>query len=451
MVEKVLSSFGGKGDGSFDNTNAFKSAFEEIAKNGGGRLIIEEGVWRTSGIDIPSDTELHLKKGALLSFIEDPMMYEPVFTRWEGVDCYAMHSLIRSENQTNVSITGEGIVEGNGSFWWDLRNKKRAAGQKSPVEEYEKRLASLNPGYENQPGGGGGRENQFLRPCLVEFNKCTDVLIEGVTFRNSPFWTIHPLYSNWVRLNGVTIENPADAPNTDGIDIDSCTNVVIENCTVSVGDDGICLKSGSGEDGIKAAKPTENVLVKNCTVKNAHGGIVIGSETAAGIRHVLAENSYFPKTDRGIRIKSRRGRGGEIFDIHLRNLIMQDNLCPITVNMFYKCGITDKNSPLFSLEKQAVTAETPYIHDITIEGVKATGCKASAGFIAGLAERTIDNLVIKDCEFTTDESSEKSPMESDMFYGLPEVSEKSFRVINAPNAVFKSVSIKGPKDIFIYE
>lgn len=451
MIEVTLSSFGGKGDGAFDNTSVFKTALDKLKSSGGGKLVVEEGVWRVGAIDLFSDTELHIQKGAVLSFIEDAMIYEPVYTRWEGVDCYAMHSLIRAEGQTNVSITGEGIIEGNGSYWWNLRNEKRAKGQKEPKEEYEKRLASLNPGFEAQPGGGGGRENQFLRPCLVEFSKCSDVTIEGVTFRNSPFWTIHPLYSSWVRLRNVTIENPADAPNTDGIDIDSCTNVVIEGCTVSVGDDGICLKSGSGESGIKAAKPTENVLVKNCTVKNAHGGIVIGSETAAGIRHVLAENSFFPQTDRGIRIKSRRGRGGEIFDIQLRNLEMSDNLCPIAINMFYKCGITDVNSPLFSLDAQPITEETPYIHDVTIDGVKAVRCKASAGFIAGLKERAIDNLVIRNCAFSTDENSEKSPMESDMFYGLPEVKAKSFRVINAPNATFENVTITGPKEVFIYE
>lgn len=451
MMEVTLDSFGGKGDGVFDNTEAFKKAFDELRHNDGGKLIVKEGKWLTGPLDLYSDTELHLEKGAVISFISDAMLYEPVYTRWEGVNCYAMHSCIRAYNQRNVSITGDGVIDGNGKYWWELRNAKRISGQKSPVEPYELRLAELNPGYENQPGGGGGRENQFLRPCLVEFSECTDVSIEGVKFINSPFWTIHPLYSNWVSFRNITIENPSDAPNTDGIDIDSCTNVAVVGCNVSVGDDGICLKSGAGADGIKKAKPTEHVLVKNCIVKNAHGGIVIGSETAAGIRHVLAENSSFPGTDRGIRVKSRRGRGGDIFDIKLCNLNMENNLCPIAINMYYKCGITDKTSPLFSLEKQPVTDETPRIHDLEITGIKAKKCRASAGLIVGLPESPIDNLVIKNCEFSTDESSDVSPMESDMFYGLPEVKVKSFRIRNAPGASFENVKIEGPKDVFIYE
>ena len=451
MTEITLSSCGGKGDGNFDNTPIFKHAIDTLKTAGGGRLVVEKGVWLTGAIDLLSDTELYLAQGAEIRFIADPMIYEPVKTRWEGVECFAMHALLRAEGQTNVSISGQGVIDGNGAFWWDLRNKKRAAGQKAPQEAYEKRLAALNPGYENQPGGGGGRENQFLRPCLAEFINCTDVSVRGVTFRNSPFWTIHPLFSTWVRLSGVTVENPADAPNTDGIDIDSCTNVVIEDCTVSVGDDGICLKSGSGADGIRAGKPTENVLVKNCVVKNAHGGIVIGSETAAGIRNVLAENSEFPGTDRGIRIKSRRGRGGDIANIRLRKLKMTDNLCPIAINMFYKCGVNDPASPLFSLEKQSVTAETPRIHDVLIEDCSAVGCKASAGFIAGLPESPVEHLVIKNCTFATDESSERKPAESDMFYGIPEVSAKSFRMINAPNAQFDGTIIEGPDSPFLSE
>ena len=451
MIDVSIEDFGAKGDGKTDCTEAFKSALGALRNSGGGKLVVKEGVWKTGAIDLFSDTELFLEKGAVLSFIADPMLYAPAKTRWEGVDCYAMHALIRSEGQTNVSITGSGVIDGNGSFWWDLRRKKKEAEQTEPIEEYEKRLAKKNVDYKNQPSGGGGRECQFLRPCLLEFIDCTDVLISGVTVKNSPFWTIHPLYSRWVRLFGVSVENPSDAPNTDGIDIDSCTDVVIENCTVSVGDDGICLKSGSGEDGIKKARATRNVLVKNCTVKNAHGGIVIGSETAAGISDLLAENSSFPGTDRGIRVKTRRGRGGEISNIHLRNLEMTGNLCPIAINMFYRCGVKDEKSPLFSLEKQKIDHTTPKIRNLTIEGVRAEGCKASAGFIAGLPESAVENLVIKNCIFSTDETAKNSPMESEMTFGIPETTSKSFRVINAPNAVFENVKITGPAAPFIYE
>ncbi|MBQ0050871.1 MAG: glycoside hydrolase family 28 protein [Treponema sp.] len=450
MKEVNLTDFGGKADGKFNNTGAFALAFGEIARNGGGKLTVSKGVWATGPIEIPSDTTLELEEGAELSFIPNPDLYAPTFTRWEGVECYAMHPLLFSTHTKNVKVTGKGTINGNGQPWWDTVKEKKARKQAKPELPCELVLAQMNPGFEGQAGGGGGRETQFLRPSLVEFSFCENVTLEGVKIINSPFWTVHPLYVKNLTLKGLNIENPYTAPNTDGIDVDSCENVLIEDCFVSVGDDGICIKSGSGPDGIRCNKPTVNVEVKNCTVRNAHGGIVLGSETAAGMSHIHASNCDLSGTDRGIRIKSRRGRGGDLFDIELRDLVMNDTLCPIAMNMYYKCGLENKQAPEFSLEKQPITAETPRIHDVKIIGCKGTGCKASAGFIVGLPEMPIDNLEIRDCYFTTDESSDRSPQESDMFYGLPEVSVKSFRVRNAPGAKFENVTVEGPKETFIY-
>ncbi len=451
MKNVTLESYGGKADGKFDNTAAFKAAFADLSKNGGGKITLGAGTWSTGPVELLSNTTLEIDKGAVLSFIPDPHLYPPAFTRWEGVECYAMHACILAAKQENIKVTGKGTIEGNGNVWWALKKAKKDAHQTAPKESYELALAKLNPGYETQPGGGGGREIQFLRPCFVEFSNCKNVVLEGVTLKNSPFWTVHPLYCDGVKIENITIENPKDAPNTDGIDIDSCVNVDVIGCSVSVGDDGICVKSGSGKDGLRVNKPTENVTIKNCTVRWSHGGIVVGSETAAGIRHIHAEDCDLSGTDRGIRIKSRRGRGGDIFDINLKNLKMENNLCPIAINMYYKCGETNPKSPLFSLDKQPVTAETPRIHEVTISGIKATGCKASAGLIVGLPESPITDLSISDCVFSTDEKSPASPMESDMFYGLPEVNVKSFRVLNAPGAKFSNVKIDGPKEVFIYQ
>ncbi len=450
MKNFLITDFGGKGDGVFDNTNAFAMATTEIARNGGGTLTIPAGKWSVGAINLESDMTLNLEENAEILFIADPIRYTPVYTRWEGVECYALHPLLYANGKQNITVCGKGTLNGNGKPWWELKKKKKANGQSQPEEPYEKLLALLNPGYLEQPGGGGGREIQFLRPSLVEFTNCKNVVLEGITIKDSPFWTVHPLYTKKLVLKNLKIENPSDAPNTDGIDVDSCEDVQIIGCTVSVGDDGICLKSGSGPDGIRVNRPTDGVVIRACTVKNAHGGIVLGSETAAGIRHVVAEDCDLDGTDRGIRIKSRRGRGGDLFDIELKNLRMKNNLCPIALNMYYKCGITDTSSPLFSLEKQPITAETPRIHDVKISDCEATGCKASAGFIAGLPEMPIDNLSISDCHFTTDESSAESPMNSDMFFGLPEVTEKSFRILNAPGATFQNVKIEGPKEPFIY-
>jgi len=451
MMNLKLEEFGGVADGKTNNSGAFALAFAELARNGGGKLTLSKGVWATGPIDIPSDTNLVIEEGAELSFLTDPELYTPAFTRWEGVECFAMHPLVFSSHTKNVSITGKGTINGNGETWWTTVKEKKARKQAKPELPCELALARLNPGFEGQAGGGGGRETQFLRPSLVEFSFCENALIEGVKIINSPFWTVHPLYVKGLTLKNLHIENPYSAPNTDGIDVDSCEDVKIIDCFVSVGDDGICIKSGSGPDGIRVNKPTKNVEVRGCTVRNAHGGIVLGSETAAGMSGIHAYDCDFSGTDRGIRIKSRRGRGGDINDIELRNLVMNDTLCPIAMNMYYKCGITDTKSPLFSLEKMPVTSETPRIHNVKIIGCKGTGCKASAGFIVGLPEMPIDNLEIRDCYFTTDESSDRSPQESDMFYGLPEVSVKSFRVRNAPGAKFENVKIEGPKETFIYE
>ena len=451
MKNLNLNDFGAKPDGVFNNGEAFKTALEEIAKNGGGKLTVDAGNWLTGPIDIPSDTTLELSEGARIVFVDDPALYPPAFTRWEGVECYGMHALVRSADSKNVKITGKGTIDGNGEKWWKTVKDKKARKQSKPEEPYEIALAKLNPGYENQAGGGGGRETQFLRPALIEFINCENIVLEGIKIVDSPFWTVHPVYVKNLTLEKIHIENPYTAPNTDGIDVDSCENVKIIDCFVAVGDDGICIKSGSGPDGIRVNRPTVNVEVKGCTVRNAHGGIVVGSETAAGMSGIHASDCDLSGTDRGIRIKSRRGRGGDINDIELKNLVMNDTLCPIAMNMYYKCGITDTKSPLFSLEKMPVTSETPRIHNVKIIGCKGTGCKASAGFIVGLPEMPIDNLEIRDCHFTTDESSDCSPMESDMFYGLPEVSVKSFRVRNAPGAKFENVTIEGPKETFIYE
>jgi polygalacturonase len=253
-----------------------------------------------------------------------------------------------------------------------------------------------------------------------------------------------------VEISGVTIVNPHDAPNTDGIDIDSCEGVLVQDCVIDVGDDGIALKSGSGPDGLRVNRPTRDVTVRNCTVKAGHGGIVIGSETAGGIGRVLAEDCSFLGTDRGIRIKSRRGRGGEIADLEFRKLVMVDNLCPIAINMFYRCGAAPEDTRLFSQFPEPFGPETPVVRNILISGIRASGCRASAGFIAGLPESPVENLTIEDSVFCTDEQSGIEPDESELYRGIAAVDTKSFRILNAKNIRFRDVQVQGPAEPFLY-
>jgi polygalacturonase len=332
-----------------------------------------------------------------------------------------------------------------------MLKEKRRAGQDRPVSDIEKALASLNRGYEIQPGGGGGRATQFLRPPVIQFFNCRNVAIRDITVINSPFWTIHPVYCKNLEISGVTIINPPDAPNTDGIDIDSCAGVLVQDCTISVGDDGIALKSGSGSDGLRVNRPTRDVTVRNCTVSAGHGGIVIGSETAGGIQQVLTEGCRFIGTDRGIRIKSRRGRGGDMADMVFRNLVMEDNLCPLTINMYYRCGASQEDNQLFSQTAGPLGPGTPSVRNIHISGIRASGCRASAGFVAGLPESPVENLTIEDSVFSTNEQCGVSADESEMYLGIPAVGVRSFRVLNARAPRFQDVQVIGPREPFIFQ
>ncbi len=438
-----ITEFGARGDGSWDNSKAFEEALREP----GVTVSVPAGIWLTGPITLKSDTTLIIEYGAVLKFIPEPERYLPVYTRWEGVRCYAMHPLIYAENAENVTVEGGGVIDGSGRAWWNILwdKKKRGAG---PEKDYEKRLAVLNPGYEKDPSGGGGRQMQFLRPAFVQFNRCRNVTLRGIKVIESPFWTIHPIFSDNVTIDSITIFNPADSPNTDAIDVDSCTNVTIRGCYINVGDDGICIKSGAGEDGLRADSPTHDVLVDSCTVSSAHGGAVIGSETAAGIKDVVFSNCNFIGTDRGIRIKTRRGRGGLIENLTFRNISVDGCLCPFTFNMYYKCGATDEG--LFSLDPLPVSADTPRIRNILIENVTATGCRSSAGFIVGLPESPIEGVVIRNSFFAVDPESDTKPGVSEMYKGLPDVREKGVRVRFA-SLKLENVVVSGVKRLLVEE
>ena len=235
-------------------------------------VVLKEGVYDSSPLDIPSNSRLILEKGAVLRFIPDFNIYPPVFTRWEGVRCWCMHPCIFINGSEHVVIEGEGTIDGSGSPWWEECLKKKEK-HKEPESELELMYASLNPDYKSQPGGGGGREFQFMRPPLIQIKDSRDVVISGITVRNSPFWTIHPLFSEDVVLKGLTIINPYEAPNTDGIDIESCSRVSVIDTDVFVGDDGIAIKSGSGEDGIR-----DNIPAKDITHNN-HMMILTGADS----------------------------------------------------------------------------------------------------------------------------------------------------------------------------
>ena len=391
-------------------------------------VTLPKGEYMTSPLDIPSGAHLILEEGAVLKFIPDFSIYEPVFTRWEGVKCYCMHPCVYIDNAKDVTIEGKGVIDGSGQAWWDEALKKKGKVFE-PTSDIEKKFAALNPDYKTQADGGGGRPFQFLRPPLMQIKNSSNITLRGITVQNSPFWTLHPLFSDHIVLDGVTVLNPYDAPNTDGIDIESSTDVKVLNCSVFVGDDGIALKSGSGPDGIADNMPTQRIEIRGCTVKAAHGGAVIGSETAAEISDLIVADCVFDGTDRGIRIKSRRGRGGKIHDLVFRNIIMRKNFCPFVVNMYYRCGVPDPI--LFSLDKMPVTEETPVLYNILIEDCHAVDSRSSAGMLLGLPEVPLKDVVVRNSSFAVAKDPDLPITESDMYTGVPDPVSRGFRIMNA--------------------
>jgi polygalacturonase len=446
VKEYTLSEFGAHGNGTFDNSLVFEKAFQAV--HDGGVLHIEKGIYLTGPLLLEGrDIVLDFAEGSVIRFIADETLYRPVFSRWEGVNCYCMHPCFLIKHGDGIVLKGNGILDGAGPWWWKKANEKRST-QMGPVSPIEQELASLNPGYDTQQGGGGGRQSQFLRPPLLQILKSNNVKVEGLTLQNSPFWTLHPLYSTNVILLDVKIHNPKDAPNTDGIDVDSCGFVTIKDCDVDVGDDGIALKSGSGPDGIATALATHDVLIQGCTVRHAHGGAVIGSETAAGIHTIRVRDCFFDGTDRGIRIKTRRGRGGAISNLHFSAIRTRKNLCALTMNMYYRCGSLDPED--FSLEMKPVVSTTPSIEDVLIEDCRMEECTASAAFIVGLPEQPIKGLVIRNSVFSVAKDHLQDVNESEMYAGLPTPSARGIRLRNA-SYTFEHVMVEGTDMPFCIE
>lgn len=410
-----------------DHSKAIMEALEEC--RGKASLVLEKGTYFTGPIAIPSGSHLILEEGAVLSFIPDPSLYPPVETWWEGVPCWAMHPCLFINEAENVVVEGEGKLLGNGKFWWDyVRAWKRSGKKPVPESPIEMVFASLNPGYENQPGGGGGRPKQFLRPSLLQIRKSRNVTVKGITLTESPFWTLHPLLSDDVRVENVTVINPSDSPNTDGIDIEMCHGVRVKGCTVDVGDDGIAVKSGSGALARAKGRCAKDITIENCTVRHSHGGVVIGSETANGIDGVTVRDCIFDGADRGIRIKTRRGRGGKIRGINASNIEIRDCICPLTINMYYKCGDPDPSA--FSRECQPITDLTPEISDISVSGLSVSNARGAAAFIVGLPEAPIRNVTISDCDIQLTEEIHEG-LEIEMCRGIEMTGYRGIRVINS--------------------
>lgn len=397
-----------------------QKAIIKCSDNGGGKIVLEPGIHKSTPIKLESYIELFLEEGAQLIFSNNFFDYKPVFTRWEGTECYALQSMIYAENCENIIISGAGTIDGFGDKWWREYKNIRNGLFSLEVREVQVVLGRLNAEI-TAGSGGGGSDTDFLRPSLVQFKSCKNITLRGVTLKDSPFWNTHILYSENVHLINLKFISPSDAPNTDGLDIDSSSNITVDNCFFNVGDDCLCLKSGMDADGIRVGKSTHHVEIFHCNMHNGHGGIVIGSETSGGIHNIEIRDCIMTGTDRGIRVKTRRGRGGIISNINIENIKMDNVICPIVINMYYRCGADEDNLDFFkSLDKQIFSeSSTPVIENITVNNLSAVNVKSSAAFFYGLPESLINNLTLSNITVQADSEAKPIQPAMDFFNTIP--------------------------------
>ncbi len=363
-----LPDFGAVGDGKTDCTSAFCNAIAKCAKSGGGRVIVPAGKYFTGPIHLRSNVELHLQDGAEVIFNDKPAAYlPPVFVRVGGIELYNYSPLVYAHSCTNIAITGPGRLNGNATNWWTWKGRETRDFFKMAAEGVAvgKRVF--------------GTPEAAIRPSFVCFVACTNVLLEDFSVGSGPNWTIHPVYCENITVRRLTVSTYG--PNNDGFDIDSCKDVLIEHCLFDTGDDCVVLKSGYNEDGWRVARPTENVIVRNCTFKRGHGGVVIGSEMSGDVRNVFAYDCTFEDTDRAIRIKSTRGRGGVVENIFARNFTAKNMKRELVIlNMDYGSGNSASNA-----------GKPPVYRNMQFENFVCTGAPVAI-LIRGLADSPIQHI-----------------------------------------------------------
>lgn len=439
---KIISivSFGGIGDGKTLNTSSFAKAIDALSQYGGGTLVVPFGVWYTGPIELKSNINLHLDKGAIILFTSDLDAYPLVRVIFEGQDTYRCQSPISGKNLTNVAITGEGTINGMGQAWRPLKrgkvteefwNSVTSAGGMLVNKDYwlptaklmkaEDLMKNKNFSFKNFSPIQLDSVKDYFRPVLLSLVNCKNVYLQGVLFENSPSWNIHPLMCENVLIDNIYIKNPSYAQNGDGIDIESCKNVIMVNSTVDAGDDAICLKSGKDEEGRLRAKATENVIVDNCKVFKGHGGFVVGSEMSGGVRNVLVSNCSFMGTNAGLRFKSGRGRGGVVENIYVKNISMFDIVNDSFIFDLYYGSKAESNTELNEQQIETklplVTAGTPIFRNIYVENVISRNANR-AMFFNGLPEMNISNIHIKNTKISSRFGAELAESDGILFQNV---------------------------------
>ncbi len=389
----AITKFGAKGDGVTDCTQAFRDAIAACHKAGGGRVVAPAGAWLTGAIHLQSNVNLHVTANATIKFSKDAEKYLPiVFSRWEGMELMNYSPFIYAFEQENIAVTGAGVLDGQSheSFWRWHGNKKYGWQEGMPNQKADR--AKL---YEMMDKGVPVEQRIFgaghhLRPQFIQPYRCQNVLIEGVTIKDSPMWEVHPVLCKNVTVRGVKISS--HGPNNDGCDPESCQDVLIENCFFDTGDDCIAIKSGRNGDGRRLNAPTENIIIRGCVMKDGHGGITVGSEISGGVRNLFAENCRLdsPNLDHALRVKNNASRGGLLENFYFRN---------ITVGQVAHAVITID----FNYEEGAKGGFTPVMRNYVVEKLRSG--KSKHGFdIQGLANAPVYDVRLSDCVLENVES-----------------------------------------------
>jgi len=437
--EYDIRDFGAVEGGEVKNTQAILQAITAAAKAGGGHVVIPRGRWLTGAIHLQSNIDLHLLRDAELLFSQDVADYLPVvFSRHEDIECYKYSAFVYADGKTNIAITGEGTLNCQGKPWWAWKTSKRK------VEEQLYALGGTPDAGVRVFDGSGGKE---LRPAFFQPMRCTNVLVEGVTFLYGAFWTITPTYCENVIIRNVRIETEGPyghTPNGDGIDPSSCRNVLIEHCTFDTGDDCIAIKAGRDADGLRVGKPTENVVIRHCRSLRGHGGIVIGSETCGGIRNIYAYDCKFNGTDRIVRIKTARGRGGVIenmwFSYLSADTIEQE---AIHINMLYA-----GNKP----PVDPVARTTPVIRNIHYSNISCTFAKRRAVEFLGLPESPVDTISLDSINMRAARgiTCSNARMVSFKHVNIATNAWPVAELLDCRSVTFDSVSVPSDADPFLY-
>ncbi|HEY6142660.1 MAG TPA: glycoside hydrolase family 28 protein [Flavobacterium sp.] len=459
--------FGAVNGGYTLNTKAFADAIEAVSKKGGGKVIIPAGIWLTGPIILKSKIELHAADGALIKFSPDKSLYPIIETSFEGLNTWRCISPIYGKNLEDVAFTGKGIWDGSGEAWGHVKKSKLSSKQ---WKEFVASGGVLNdkkdvwyPSAQYKKGIEGADQNvrhdlktkeqfetihDFLRPAMVSIQNSKRVLFDGPVFQNSPAWNIHPLMIEDLIVRNVSVRNPWYSQNGDGLDVESCKNVVVENSSFDVGDDAICIKSGKDQDGRDRGVPCENIIIKKNIVYHGHGGVTVGSEMSGGVKNLHVSNCTFMGTDVGLRFKSTRGRGGVVENIFISDISMTNIPSQaISFDLYYSGKSVSEtlaeggNTTVAKLIP--VDEKTPQFKNISIKNITIKGAE-QAVFLQGLPEMNLENIELSDFTIKAEQGFKMVDVKGVKIKNIKMdlVDGNAFNIYNGKNIEFNNIELK---------